>query len=370
MMPGARRRWIANAMGACALNALGIRPGVAREDQSTPYPDVRPRPLAFPRDHGAHLTYRTEWWYITGWLGEGDQSMGFQVTFFRSRTRHPDQNPSRFAPRQLLFAHVALAVPSVGKLLHADRAARSGAGLMGVSEHDTNIQMADWRLIRQRQAAGEVYSAEIMNADFGLRFTASTRLPPVLRGDFGVSRKGPLPTLASFYYSRPQLDVQAVVKIAGREQSLRGAAWLDHEWSSSLLMDGASGWDWIGIHLFDGTSLMAFRIRDARGQTLWRHVDWRDIHGKVIRQSYRDGDWRPIRQWRSPRSLIEYPVGIVLHLFGENYELMPLMADQEVDARASTGGFYWEGAVTLMRAGKPLGRGYLELTGYGDRLVL
>jgi len=192
--------------------------------------------------------------------------MGFQVTFFRSRTRHPDQNPSRFAPRQLLFAHVALAVPSVGKLLHADRAARSGAGLMGVSEHDTNIQMADWRLIRQRQAAGEVYSAEIMNADFGLRFTASTRLPPVLRGDFGVSRKGPLPTLASFYYSRPQLDVQAVVKIAGREQSLRGVCVArSRVVEQSFDGRGPRAGTGLAFTCLTVTSLMAFRIRDARG---------------------------------------------------------------------------------------------------------
>src|SRR5437762_8726244 len=26
------------------------------------------RTLTFPRDHGAHPHYRTEWWYATGWL--------------------------------------------------------------------------------------------------------------------------------------------------------------------------------------------------------------------------------------------------------------------------------------------------------------
>jgi predicted secreted hydrolase len=46
------------------------------------------------------------------------------------------------------------------------------------------------------------------------------------------------------------------------------------------------------------------------------------------------------------------------------------MLSQEVDARTSTGGYYWEGAVSLMQGERLLGRGYLELTGYGEPLRL
>jgi predicted secreted hydrolase len=53
---------------------------------------------------------------------------------------------------------------------------------------------------------------------------------------------------------------------------------------------------------------------------------------------------------------------------GQIFSLVPLMLAQEVDARASTGGFYWEGAVSLMREDRILGYGYLELTGYGAPL--
>ena len=50
--------------------------------------------------------------------------------------------------------------------------------------------------------------------------------------------------------------------------------------------------------------------------------------------------------------------------------LEPLMDDQELDALASTGTIYWEGAVRATQAGRSLGRGYLELTGYGKPLKL
>jgi predicted secreted hydrolase len=41
------------------------------------------------------------------------------------------------------------------------------------------------------------------------------------------------------------------------------------------------------------------------------------------------------------------------------------MDDQELDSRASTGVIYWEGAVTARAGDQAVGRGYLELTGYG-----
>jgi predicted secreted hydrolase len=44
--------------------------------------------------------------------------------------------------------------------------------------------------------------------------------------------------------------------------------------------------------------------------------------------------------------------------------------DQELDARASTGIVYWEGAVTARQHGRSIGRGYLELTGYHTAVVL
>jgi predicted secreted hydrolase len=53
-----------------------------------------------------------------------------------------------------------------------------------------------------------------------------------------------------------------------------------------------------------------------------------------------------------------------------DFLLQVLMDDQELDSRRSTGAIYWEGAVRLSEDGREVGRGYLEMTGYGDRLRL
>ena len=332
------------------------------------YPPVKPRRLNFPRDHGAHPEYRTEWWYLTGWLGQGPTAMGFQLTFFRSRTQHAPANPSRLAPTQLLFAHAALAVAPKNAFLHANRSGRLGGTQLRAETADTDVQFEDWHLRRTQGARGEVYAGRFAGEGFAVSFYASTALPALLRGQDGLSSKGPEALQASHYYSRAPLSVKADVTLGKQTQALEGKAWLDHEWSSQLMMPGAVGWDWLGINLLDGGTLMAFQIRNEKAAPIYAHVDARDRAGRATK-GWQGLRWQPAGSWRA-KSLIDYPLPMDLWVGEERYQLVPLMLDQEVDARASTGGFYWEGAVSLMQGERLLGQGYLELTGYGAPLKI
>ena len=373
-----RRQFLLRSAYSSAL-ALGLFPAQGRgQGQATSYPAVLPRPLVFPRDYGAHPAFRTEWWYLTAWLdrGPGRGPMGFQYTFFRSRTAHSEANPSRFAPRQLLFAHLALALPENGRLLHYDRVARVGPGGVSFSTENTALQLEDWQFSRDPQHR---YQAQAQTSDFSLRFTAQAQALPLLRGRNGVSAKGPSASLASYYYSAVRLPIQLACTAAPGSRlsgfEAQGLAWLDHEWSSSLLAPGAVGWDWIGIHLFDGGSLMAFRIRGADGTPVWQVWDWREASGQkrpVARdaQGSAEVQWQPEEYWQSHRSGARYPVAFLVRAARQEWRIRPMMPDQEVDARASTGGFYWEGAVVLESKGRAIGRGYLELTGYAQPLTL
>ena len=82
---------------------------------------------------------------------------------------------------------------------------------------------------------------------------------------------------------------------------------------------------------------------------------------------------RPLREWRSPASSARYPLAWALDGpglgSGGGWRLEALADAQEVDARASSGVLYWEGAALLRNAqGQAIGRGYLELTGYAQRM--
>lgn len=333
------------------------------------YPDVRYGvPLAFPADEGSHPAFRSEWWYVTGWLRDGDaREFGFQITFFRNRPGVAEASQSRFAPRQLLFAHAALADPARGRLVVDQRAAREGFGLASASETMTDVRIGDWHLV---QEADNTYVARIPARAFALELTFDARTPVLLQGDAGVSRKGPDPLDASFYYSRPQLVVSGSVSIGERAHAASGVAWLDHEWSSRYLTRGAVGWDWTGVNFDDGGALMAFRIRDAQGRALWAGGAYRDPQGVRRLFAPADIDFVPVRRWRSPRTGVEYPVSFRVRAGEIEIALDPFFNDQELDARGGVGTVYWEGAVQAMIGGRAAGRGYLELTGYGEPLKL
>jgi predicted secreted hydrolase len=364
-----RRR--AFALGTVGLGAVGLAAlGRSAHAQTATYPTVRPgRALEFPRDHGAHPEYRIEWWYLTGWLRAGDNDdLGLQITFFRLRPAVNEASTSAFAPRQLLFAHAALADPKLGRLMHEERSARAGLGLAEASESTTAVNILDWRL-RLDPTSGR-YFARLRGReiDFDLVF-APTR-PIVLQGEGGFSRKGPRPEQASYYYSRPHLAVSGRIKHGSATREVRGAAWLDHEWSSEIMAAEARGWDWIGLLLADGGSIMAYQMRDAAGRAIWAAATIVAPDGTQRAVAARDIAFEPRRMWRSPRTRAEYPVALKVRLESLTLSLEPLIDDQELDTRSSVGIVYWEGAVRALVDGREIGRGYLELTGYVGRVRL
>jgi predicted secreted hydrolase len=321
-------------------------------------------PFRFPADHGAHPAFRTEWWYVTGWVqpksGTSAQAAGIQITFFRTRLPRRAPNRSRFATEQVIFAHAAIADPATGRLRHATRIARSGFGLAQARVGDMDVAVDDWRL--WRGADGRLHGQVVVDGQrLDLAFTP--RQPIILQGRAGYSQKGPNPSEASHYYSWPQLATTGT--LAGKP--VVGTAWLDREWSSTLLNPRAVGWDWLGLNLDDGGALTLFRVRDTNGRALWAGGSHRDRAGKTQIFQPQDVDWQAAGWWQSPRSGARWPVRpMVRYRLGSQWqtlEIKPLMPDQELDSRSGGGPLYWEGAVTV-----PGGRGYLELTGYSAPL--
>jgi predicted secreted hydrolase len=359
---------------------------------------LSPRPLRFPEDHAAHPGTRIEWWYVTGYLSLDDGpaaspaaaaspacDFGFQLTFFRSRTGLGEDTTSRFAARQLVFAHAALTdlghAGAPAALHHDQRAAREGFGLAATpapGDAPLAVSMRDWSLVRERAEPGDRarLALRVRTDAFALALSLAGTQPRLLQGDAGWSRKGPLPTQASRYYSEPQLAATGTLERAaasGRDaRPVHGRAWLDHEWSDSLLAPDAVGWDWIGINLFDGGALTVFQLRRADGSVLWAGGSWRAA-GDAPVQAFAPEAVRmtPGRAWRSAATDGRYPVEWRIETPAGRFALRALLDDQELDSRRSTGSVYWEGLAELLDArGRRAGLGYLEMTGRAGRLRL
>jgi predicted secreted hydrolase len=340
----------------------------------------RGRPIVLPRDHGAHLDARTEWWYATGWLGPPEApSHGFQVTFFRSRTGHAQQLPGRLAPRQLLFAHAALTDLGQGRHHHDQRIVRwngdldhtSGPRLAGAASTDTHVWIGPWLLRREGDRIRSQIASATASPSWSLALELQPTQPLLLQGDDGFSRKGPEERHASHYYSQPQLAAAARISLAGRRIDATGRAWLDHEWSDEVLAADAVGWDWIGFNLFDGSALTAFQLRRADGSALWAGGSHRRAADQARNFQPRELQWTPGRRWRSPSTGASYPVQWRLDTPVGAFTVRALLDPQELDGRQGTGTVYWEGLSELLDgAQRRVGLGYLEMTGYSGTLRL
>lgn len=341
----------------------------ALSEQAVVFPEVTPGyEFRFPRDEGSHPAFRLEWWYVTGWLtGKSGKPYGFQITFFRSRQGNvATGNPSKFSPEQILLAHGAISDPAEGKILHDRRLARVAFDLVYAREGSVDVAIRDWSLRQQ----GNRYRTAVRANDFSYELEFTALAPPMLNGENGFSQKSPNPLLASYYYSIPQLRVTGHINVKGREDTVVGTAWFDHEWSSRDLDPAAVGWDWTGINFDDGGALMVYRMRDKSEGNVWASATYRAPNGETKAFGPQEVSFRSKRRWRSKRSPANYPVEALVRAGSLQVLLQPLMDDQELDSDPASRAIYWEGAVRALQNGKPAGRGYLELTGYAKPLNL
>lgn len=373
-----RRHLLGGGSAMAVAAALGWLPAAGAQAAAT---SAHPKPakLVFPRDAGAHPDFKTEWWYITGWAsteGAPDPAYGFQLTFFRSRVDGTQAMQSRLAARQLLFAHTAITDVKAQRLWHDQRMARwSGeapgsnpADTASASTQDTGVLLESWSLQRD----GADLRARLQADDFALDLRFASTQPVLLQGQQGLSQKGPQPQQTSYYYSLPQLRASGSLRVQGKTIALGPAstAWLDHEWSNEILPAGAVGWDWLGINLFDGSALTAFRLRDTAGGAVWDGGSFR-AGSSLYTFSRGELVFEPLRLWRSPASRASYPVEWLVRTPADFYTVRALVDNQELDSRASTGAIYWEGLCEVWDSNRrKVGRGYLEMTGYAKPLRL
>jgi predicted secreted hydrolase len=324
----------------------------------------------FPRDHGAHDEYKTEWWYYTGHLTRDDgRRYGFELTFFRVGVMPPAvPAQSRWDLRNLALAHFAV-TDIDGKAFRPyekfNRAspftAGAAAGILGVFNESWSAKTLPdgaWRITAN---AG----------NDALDLVLRTRKAPAMHGENGISVKAAGSGFASHYYSMTRLD--AAGSIDGKR--CRGLVWMDHEFGSSALRESQQGWDWFCVQFDNDTELMLYQIRRRDGTPdTTSSGSLITADGTVIHIRRDQMQITPAGSWKSPKSGATYPMGwrVAVPAFGIDVHLQPLLRDQELITRGSTGVTYWEGAVSVsgrFDAVSVGGDGYVEMTGYDRRFT-
>jgi predicted secreted hydrolase len=346
-------------------------------DQSDFLSVTGPCNLVFPKDHGSHPGYRTEWWYYTGNLeAETGNRYGFQLTFFRSQINTPADekgwpHPSSvWRTPQIYLGHAAITDISGKRHLQSELMARGTLGMAGVSrkENDTIVFIKNW----SAKIGGDRHLLKTVTDDFSYELTLKPVKPAVLHGEAGYSRKGSTPERASCYYSFPRLKTKGTLTFGARTIAVQGVSWMDHEFSTAPLEPGIIGWDWFSLQLSDQTEIMLFLLRNEEGRfSPASSGTYIDVLGKPRHLTKSDFRIDVLSSWKSPRTRAVYPVHWRLTVFPLAIQLTAKanLPDQEMLTQATTGVTYWEGCISINGSvGKhPVkGSGYVELTGYAQ----
>jgi predicted secreted hydrolase len=332
------------------------------------------RVFQFPRDHGAHPDYKTEWWYYVGHLqAASGESFGYQLTFFRVALRKPPpelKGRSAWSLNTVYFAHLALTDAARHTFAFREKAGRDSLGLSGAAAGPMKVWIDDW----QAELQGEAFHLRAKDRGLGLDLVLNPLKPPALHGDGGYSRKSATSGAASYYYSLPRLSTRGTIVVNGRRLAVTGASWMDHEFFTGAMAANLAGWDWFNLQLADGWEVMLYLLRhkdggvdpassgtliDPQGQT--RHLKLAEFTVK------------PTGAWTSPYTQAKYPAGWEITIPGSGYHLRltPTLPDQEIRAQVPAKVTYWEGEVKIdgVKNDVPVkGAGYAELTGYAGGL--
>ncbi len=329
------------------------------------------RKFEFPKDNGAHETFRTEWWYFTGNLTAKDgRKFGYQFTIFRNAISPGKKDSlSAWKSNQIYMGHFTITDIDKGRFYFYERFSRDGNGLAGVSAEPLRIWLEDWSVTETGKGKYEFPDSRLTakDKDVTLDLQLSLLKPVVLQGQNGLSRKSKEAGNASYYYSASRIETRGKVMVEGKEYEVEGFSWLDREWSTSALAEYQKGWDWFSLQLDNNIELMYYQLRhkdggiDEASKGAFILQDGKKENIKV-----QDAVLKVTKEWKNAEGKA-YPSGWELSIPSKKLEIRitPAVENQELNAAVK----YWEGSVVIegMHEGKRIaGRGYVELTGYSE----
>ncbi len=325
-------------------------------------PVLEPVPLQFPRDHGAHPDQAIEWWYFTGHLKtDAGKQFGFELTFFRVGISRKPLSPSAWETGSIYLADFAVTDDGEQQFHFAEKRGRESFGGAGAMPDALDVHIGSWSAKQQCDAI----EIQADDSEKSLKLTLSPLKPPVLHGDRGFSKKGPLPGQASIYSGITRLAGNGTLRIGQRQETITDvSAWMDHEAFTSVEQSdvkGAHGWDWFGIQLHSGEELMLYQLRDKHGAaTDFSAGSFIDRTGAVTALMRKDFEIKVLNYWQSRKSGKRYPSewALTIPKLSLSLHITPTVADQEI--LSATGVPYWEGRSIV----RDQGAAYVELVGY------
>jgi predicted secreted hydrolase len=333
--------------------------------------------FSFPKDHGSHEEFKTEWWYYTGNLEDANgHKFGYQLTIFRNGLEpifdaEDKKNVlNNWQTKEIYMAHFAITDIDNKKFYSFEKLGRESLGQAGTQMSPYKVWVKDWSIQSSPKATAEDIFPVIIRAkdhDISLRLNLKPVKPVTLQGLDGLSQKSSGAGNASYYYSISKLASKGKIQIGDQVFKVKGFSWLDREFSTSSLGDTLVGWDWFALQLENNVEIMYYRLRDQENKTDLTHSGGViiDAAGEKHPFTAQDIVLNSTEKFKSKHSGAEYPVSWTMEIpkLDLKVKIKPLLKEQEHQNNYP----YYEGAIEVngeFSKNKITGKGYMELVGY------
>jgi predicted secreted hydrolase len=289
--------------------------------------------VRLPLDESAHCFGGVEWWYYTGRLTATDgRSFGVEAVVFHVPP----------LPYALLLDHwighwagldeqTSEFIYDQSRQVGPQPVATSSGGGFQVTTPLLTLEGSDGRDQIHARTSDGVYQLDV---------TLSDTRAPVLHGGDGYVPYGAAG--ASFYYSRPRMNVTGTLVVNGEQLAVTGRFWFDRQWGLDL-RNPWQRWDWFSIRLDDGTDVMLFQFPGNEEPVTFGTLMPAD--GDPMPLAAADFSIAPTAAWTSPTTGIEYDVAweITVPAADLSVSVMAVADNQELVTRSTTFNVYWEG---------------------------
>jgi len=373
-----------------AVETIGVSPFellAVSADEEFPQPPSR-WSFEFPRDHGAHDTYRTEWWYLSGTLSgvDGDApALGVQWLLMRIALRAENERSeaqrtasdidaradapatSAWRTSQIYAGLFSISTPAGKGLRTEGKLARGAVGLAGATASPVRIWIESWHLAELTEPSADSPALGLHLDAKGLQLDLELKDAKSLITSREVTGQGAAQAAAPFqFYVQPRLRARGTLVADGRRIGVEGILSLEHAWGELPLPGGPVGNDRFSLYLDDGSDLILVRTHRERaggGRTASTTGLLIDPQGAAMPLADDDVALEPVDHWMSPRNGTRYPIRWSVQIPGRDIAvtLTPIEPDQEGETWLP----FWAGPVRI--DGTAAGSGFVQLNGYAER---
>ncbi len=312
-------------------------------------------PINFPFDEGKHDNAWIEWWYYAGWLQDRNGgSYTYELVFFK--VTESVQILRRLGVDIAYFAHFAISDVTTERHKAAERALVLLSPEVKINKGYLDLQYDDWGAVGNTESCQErYYHIWADDSEMAIDLDMKGACSPILGNGAGVIDMGK--TGFSRAYSIPRLETTGHLVIDGKEYSVSGCSWADHQWGNWGWYE-PFGWNWWGVNLDNGVDLIVYDFPDSTTTVIAKYPDGSQIVTSEV-------TLEKLGWWKSPETGTRYPIEWRFEIPDLDAELLvsPTFPDQEMTTRLK----YWEGGCVVkgkMKQEEITGKGYMELVGY------